>query len=253
MPPSDLVLVAPQDGWTELTLNRPEVLNALNRATLLALMDAVRDASARPGCRVLILTGAGERAFTAGADVAEISALQEDEVGRFLALGQEAAFTLEGCPQPVIAAVNGYALGGGCELALACDLVFAAETAQLGLPEVHLGIIPGWGGTQRLPRRIGLARARELVYTGRRVEATEALRIGLVDRVVPPARLVEEARGFAAELAGRSGPALAAAKAALRASADQSLTDGCAREAELFASIFDTAERRTAMAKYRKR
>jgi enoyl-CoA hydratase len=247
------VLVAEQAGWVEITLNRPAVLNALNQATLLALMEAVREASARPACRALILTGAGDRAFTAGADVAEMSGLEVDEVGRFLALGQEAAFVLEGCPQPVIAAVNGYALGGGCELALACDLVFAAESAQLGLPEVHLGIIPGWGGTQRLPRRIGLARARELTYTGRRVPAAEALRLGLVDRVVPAAHLMEEARAFAAELAGKSGPALAAAKAATRTSLDLNLTDGAAREAELFTAAFDTGERRAAMARFLKR
>lgn len=250
---NDLILSYHEDGWTELTLNRSEVLNALSRGLLTALLAAVREASARPECRVLILTGAGERAFAAGADIAEMAGLQPDEVGRFVALGQEVTVALEACPQPVIAAVNGYALGGGCEIALACDLIVASNTAQFGQPEVTLGVPPGWGGTQRLPRRVGIGIARRMIYTGERVGAEEALGIGLADRVVPAGLLQQETRAFAAQLAAHSREGMAASKEALHAAGDLPLGDGLAREAELFARAFATDARRAAMERFVKR
>jgi enoyl-CoA hydratase len=250
---NDFLLVEPRDRWVEVTFNRPQVLNALNRAALLQLHRTIDELGADPDCRAVILTGAGERAFSAGADVAEMCDLSGDEVNRFAALGQEVAFAIERCPKPVIAAVNGFALGGGCEVALACDLIFAADTAQIGLPELTLGILPGWGGTQRLPRRVGIGRAREIIYTGRRVAAEEALRIGLVDRTVPRELLLQESCAVASYLATLSPPAVAAAKEALRAAASTSLVEGCGREAELFVQTFATEERPTAMGKFLKR
>src|SRR5436305_8959496 len=166
------------------------------------------------------------------------------------ARGREGTFALGGCQQAVSAAVNGFAVGGGCELALACDLIFASDTAQLGLPEVNLGIIPGWGGTQRLPRRVGIGRAREMIYTGRRVGADEALRIGLVDRFVPHQMLLHEVRAFATQLGTLSQPALAAAKESLRHAVTLSIAEGCQREAELFAVAFESEGRVEAMGKF---
>ncbi len=249
---SDLVLVDRREGWTELTLNRPQVLNALNRELLRALDEAIHTACDDPDCHALILTGAGERAFAAGADVAEMHGLAPGELPEFLRLGQGIPLALESVRQPVIAAVNGYALGGGCEVALGCDVILASETAQFGQPEVTLGILPGWGGTQRLPRRVGLGRARELIFTGRRVAAEEALRIGLADRVLPAATLMPEARSLAAGMAANP-VAVAAAKEALRAAADLSLRTGCAHEARLFSEVFRTEERRTAMGRFLER
>jgi enoyl-CoA hydratase len=248
----DTVAVLRQRSWLELTISRPQVRNALDRATLAHLRELVQDASTSPGSRAVIITGEGDRAFSAGADIPEMFDLREDEVARFAELGQEVTFAIEACPLPVIAAVNGVAFGGGCEIALACDLIFAADTAQLGLPEVTLAIIPGWGGTQRLVPRVGIGRAREMILTGRRVGAEEALRIGLVDRVVPADRVMEEARFFAAQLATLSAPALAAAKEALRSAVPLS-PDGFRREAELFCKTFETEERPQAMGRFLKR
>jgi enoyl-CoA hydratase len=249
----DFLLVEPRDAWVEITFNRPQVLNALNEAALLQLHRTLGRLGDQAACRAIILTGAGERAFCAGADVAEMCALSSDEVNRFAALGQEAAFAIERCPKPVIAAVNGFALGGGCEIALACDLIFAADSAQFGLPELTLGILPGWGGTQRLPRRVGLGRAREMIYSSRRVGAEEAARIGLADRVVPRELLLQETRAVAAHLGTLSAAAVAAAKEALAAAASTSLEQGCGREAELFVRTFATEERPAAMGKFLKR
>jgi enoyl-CoA hydratase len=216
----------------------------------MALKDALLDAERDVSCRSVILSGAGERAFTAGADLREMARSTSGEVGRFLALGQEVAFALERCSRPVIAALNGFALGGGCEMALACDFILASETAEIGLPEVHVGILPGWGGTQRLPRRIGLGRAREMILTGRRVPSAEALAIGLFDEVHLPDGLLPAARALAARLSELSPAALAAAKRAVNSAGDLSLQDGCALEAELFVQLFDTEERRAAMQRF---
>ncbi len=178
---------------TVLTVNRPEKLNAIDRATLGEIADAVRAFTADPAQGALVLTGAGPKAFIAGADIAELQPLgpgAAEEISRF---GQGVADLLEGSPKPVVAAVNGFALGGGCELALGCHMRLASENAVFGLPEVTLGIIPGYGGTQRLPRLVGQGRALELILSGRKVKADEAERIGLVNRVVPLDQLVDEA------------------------------------------------------------
>ena len=247
---ADMIRTRREQCWMELTIHRPDARNAMNREMTEALLAAVQEAACCDDCRAVILTGSGERAFSAGADIPEMCAMEGSEVADFTNLGQQVTFALEACPQPVVAAVNGFALGGGCELALACDLIFASDTAQLGLPEVNLGIIPGWGGTQRLPRRVGIGRAREIIYTGRRVGAEEALRIGFVDRIVPHDMLMHEVRAFATQLGSLSQPALAAAKEALRNAVTLSIAEGCQREAELFAVAFESEGRVEAMGKF---
>lgn len=236
-----------------VTVNRPKALNALDERLLRRLGEVVGDLSADEGVAVVIITGAGDRAFIAGADIAEMNACSRDELAEIVRLGQALTRAVELAPKPVIAMVNGYALGGGCELALACDLVVAAETARFGLPEVKLGLLPGFGGTQRLPRRIGWGRARDLILTGRQVPADEALRLGLCDRVVPTADLRSTTEALAVELAAVDAGALAAAKEALRLAADEPLALGLAREAELFVELFDRPERAAAMERFLRR
>ena len=236
-----------------VTVNRPKALNALDERLLRRLGEVVGDLSADEGVAVVIITGAGDRAFIAGADIAEMNACSREELAEIVRLGQALTRAVELAPKPVIAMVNGYALGGGCELALACDLVVAAETARFGLPEVKLGLLPGFGGTQRLPRRIGWGRARDLILTGRQVPADEALRLGLCDRVVPTADLRSTTEALAVELAAVDAGALAAAKEALRLAADEPLALGLAREAELFVELFDRPERAAAMERFLRR
>ena len=226
-----------------LMLDRPRALNALDVATLRQLARAVRDVRRDAGLRALIVTGAGARAFSAGADIPSMATMSAAEGHAFSRLGHEVLARLEALPIPVVAALNGVALGGGLELALACDLIVAAQTVRLGQPEINLGLIPGFGGTQRLVRRIGLARARELVYQGHAITAEEALRVGLVNRVVPPARLAEEAARLAAELAAKAPLALAQAKRATALAADADLTTGCRFEVEAFAVAFAAEDR----------
>ena len=236
-----------------VTVNRPKALNALDERLLRRLGEVVGDLSADEGVAVVIITGAGDRAFVAGADIAEMNACSRDELAEIVRLGQALTRAVELAPKPVIAMVNGYALGGGCELALACDLVVAAETARFGLPEVKLGLLPGFGGTQRLPRRIGWGRARDLILTGRQVPADEALRLGLCDRVVPTADLRSTTEALAVELAAVDAGAVAAAKEALRLAADEPLASGLVREAELFVELFDRPERAAAMERFLRR
>jgi enoyl-CoA hydratase len=187
------LLLERRDGVTVLTVNRPQVLNAINRETLAEIAEATRAFIADPSQGALIVTGSGEKAFISGADINELAPLgpaAAEDISRF---GQAVVDQLERSPKPVIAAVNGYAFGGGCELALACHMRLASENAVMGLPEVKLGIIPGYGGTQRLPRLVGPGRALELILSARNVKSDEAERIGLVNRVVPLAELLPEA------------------------------------------------------------
>jgi len=199
------LLLERRDGVTLLTVNRPQVLNAINRETLAEIAEATRAFIADPAQGALIVTGSGEKAFISGADINELAPLgpsAAEDISRF---GQAVVDQLERSPKPVIAAVNGYAFGGGCELALACHMRLASENAVMGLPEVKLGIIPGYGGTQRLPRLVGPGRALELILSARNVKADEAERIGLVNRVVPLAELLPEAIKLAQAIL-RNGP-----------------------------------------------
>jgi enoyl-CoA hydratase len=197
-----LIQVERDDAVAIVTVDRPEALNALDVATLTELRDRLREHADDDRVRVVILTGAGEKAFVAGADIKYMSGLDVDQAKRWGALGHEVGRLLETMPKPTIAAINGFALGGGCELAIACDLRYAASSAKLGQPEVNLGIIPGWGGTQRLARLCGLGVAKELIFTGRIVAAEEALRIGLVNGVHDP--VLDKAREVATLLSSKS-------------------------------------------------
>jgi enoyl-CoA hydratase len=240
---AERVLVERSDGVATLRLNRPRALNALDPDTLRALAAAIDAIDADATVRAAIITGSGERAFCAGADIAAMAAMGPTEGHPYARLGHEALARVDDCRVPVVAAVNGVALGGGLELALACDLVVAAERARVGLPEITLGIIPGFGGTQRLVRRIGLARARELIYLGSMIGAADALRLGIVDRVVPGDRLTEEVAGLARALAERPPLALRQAKRATRAALEATLEAGLRLEIEAFAATFASEDR----------
>jgi len=227
-----------------VTVNRPRVLNALNHATIGELLRAVEEAGPDPSVRVVVLTGAGTKAFVAGADINELKALESaDEAMRFARRGQELCARLERLPKPVIAAINGYALGGGCEIAMACDVRIAAERARIGQPEINLGLIPGFGGTQRLPRLVGRGAAKLLIFSGDHIDAREALRLGLVDVVVPDDEFEKETSAFAARLARKAPVALATAKAAVNQGIETDLDRGCEIEASLFGVSCATEDR----------
>ena len=235
------------DAVAVVTVSRPEALNALDRQTNEELLDVATRLSGDRGVRAVVLTGAGETAFVAGADVAAMRDFTPDEALQFALLGHHVCATIEEAPQPWVAAVNGFALGGGCELALACDIRLAAAEAKFGQPEVGLGITPGFGGTQRLPRAVGLGWAKYLVLSGRSIRAEEALRIGLVQAVCPRAELIDKAMKLAAELAARSPWALRAAKAATQRAPDLDLDAGLQLEADLFAGCFATHDQKEGM------
>jgi enoyl-CoA hydratase len=239
--------LAREDGIAVLTVNRPEALNALDSATLTELRDRLREVAEAADVRVVVLTGVGDKAFVAGADIKYMSGLEVGEAREWGALGQEAGSLLETMPKPTIAAVNGFALGGGCELALACDFRYAARTAKLGQPEVNLGIIPGWGGTQRLARAVGIGTAKELVLTGRMVDADEAQRIGLVNAVFEPAELMEKTLETARALAAKGPLALAAAKRTLNRALAGDHAENLEREAEDFGELFASADAKEGM------
>jgi len=236
-----------------ITLNRPDVLNAFNTEHLETLLHEIDALSANREIRVVVLTGAGERAFAAGADIAEMREKSPSEALAFARLGQSICSAIEAAPQPYIAAVNGYALGGGCEISLACDIRVASENAALGQPEVSLGIPPGWGGTQRLTRLIGPGMARELIYTGRRVKADEAARIGLVNAVYPLSELMEKAHEMAATIAANAPVAISFSKNAILQSFDVQLDAGLAYEASVFALSFDTNDQKEGMSAFLER
>jgi enoyl-CoA hydratase len=225
-----------------VTLDRPKALNALDVATLRELLGAT-DALAQDGdVRALVITGEG-KAFSAGADIGAMADMAPGDGYGYARLGHEVMARIEALDMPVVAAVNGAALGGGLELALACDLIIASDRARLGQPEINLGLVPGFGGTQRLARRIGQARARELIYLGRAINAEEALRIGLVCRVVAGERLAAEAAQLAADLASKAPLALRQAKRATAVAADADIQVGCHYEVEAFAVTFATDDR----------
>ena len=230
-----------------VTVNRPKALNALDHRTVMELGMAFDTAARDAAVRALVVTGAGDKAFVAGADVERMSTLGVDEARGFSEAGHATLAKLEALPIPTIAAVNGFALGGGCELAMACDLVYASEKARFGQPEVNLGIIPGFGGTQRLVRRVGLMRAKELIFTGEMVDAATAKAIGLVLDVVPPDQLLPHAIAQARKIASRGSLAVAAAKRVMGQGADLALPAGCTGEAREFALLFASTDAREGM------
>ena len=243
-----MISVSRDGGVAVVTIDRPDALNALNVETLTALRDRLRELADDSGARAVVLTGAGEKAFVAGADIKYMSALGPDDAKAWGALGHEAASLLETMPKPAIAAINGFALGGGCELALACDLRYASSRAKLGQPEINLGIVPGWGGTQRLARVCGIAVAKDLIYTGRTIDAEEALRAGLVNAIADP--VLDTALEVARGLADKAPLALAAAKSLINRA-----PSALGAEAEEFGDLFasaDTREGLTAFVEKRK-
>jgi enoyl-CoA hydratase len=233
-----------------VTIDRPDALNALDVPTLTELRDRLRELAEDSEARVVILTGAGEKAFAAGADIKYMSGLGVDEAREWAALGHEVGRLLETMPKPTIAAVNGFALGGGCELALACDFRFASSRAKLGQPEVNLGIIPGWGGTQRLARATNLGFAKELVFTGRLIDAEEAARRGLVNAVVEPQELLEKALETARLIASKSPLALAAAKEACNRALQGDHGASLEHEAESFGQLFGSEDAKEGLAAF---
>jgi len=241
------VVVDRQDGVALVTLDRPDALNALNRALLTELRDRLAEVAEDAEVRAVVLTGAGDRAFAAGADIKEMEPMSVDEARAWGALGHECGRLLETMPKPTIAAVNGFALGGGCELALACDVRYASANARLGQPEANIGIIPGWGGTQRLARAVGIGMAKELIYSGRMVDAEEALRIGLVNAVFPPEEVLERALELAGSLAAKSPLVLAAAKELANRSLQGDLDAALDDEAERFAQLFGSEDQKEGM------
>ncbi len=243
----NLLLEQPEAGIYLLSLNRPGALNALNVATLEELAQAAAQVAADEAARVLLITGAGEKAFVAGADISEMQNFSATQAQAFSELGMRVMHALEALPVPVIALVNGYALGGGCELAMACDWIIASERAVFGQPEVNLGIPPGFGGTQRLTRLVGRARALELVTTARQVKAEEALRIGLVNQIVSATDLRKTGMDVARTIAAKGPVAVRLAKQAVHRGKDVDLVSACAYETSQFALAFATEDQREGM------
>ena len=248
---SPLVLVEHDGPVAVVTINRPDKLNALNLAVLRALTTAFHALLVgEPPPRAAILTGAGDKAFVAGADIAEMRALAPAQAKAMSDTGHRLGALLEAAPFPVLAAVNGFALGGGCELALACDFIYASDRAKFGQPEVNLGVIPGFGGTQRLGRRVGVGRARELVYTGDILDAQAALGIGLVNAVVPHAELRAKVLEVAHKIASKGPLAVAQAKRVMLRGADADLAVANELEAQAFGGLFGSADQREGMAAF---
>ena len=242
------VEVARDAGVAVVTIDRQDALNALDVATLTELRDRLRELAEDTDVRAVVLTGAGEKAFVAGADIKYMSGLDPEQAKGWGGLGHEAGRLLETMPKPTIAAINGFALGGGCELALACDLRYAASRAKLGQPEINLGIVPGWGGTQRLARICGLGVAKDLIFTGRTIGAEEALRIGLVGEIADP--VLDRALETARELASKSPVALSLAKRLCNLTLGVDHSGGLETEASEFAQLFASEDAKEGLAAF---
>lgn len=244
------ILFEIQDGVGILTFNRPKALNALNPRTLQETAAVVESVSKDENIRVLVLTGAGEKAFVAGADITEFQKMNPLSARVFAELGQKVFSNLEQLPIPVIACVNGFALGGGCEMAMSCDFIYASDKAKFGQPEINLGIIPGFGGTQRLSRLVGRAKAKELCMTGEMIDAQQARELGLVAKVFPADQLLEETIKVAKSLAGKGRVALRAIKQVIDRGMDVDLKTGCTLEAEAFGVCFASQDAREGVAAF---
>lgn len=242
----ETILVEIEDGIAMLTLNRPAVLNALNDQVFSELAEAAAKIANDPSVRVMIITG-GEKVFAAGADIGQMASATAVELTISDRPSHRALQIIENMPQPVIAAIAGYALGGGCELTLVADVRIAADNAQFGLPEIKLGILPGAGGTQRLPRLIGAGRAKELIFSGEFIKAEEALRIGLVNKVVPADLLFSEAKKMAKRFADRGAVALRMAKSSVNEGLRMDLEAGLQYEHKCFSLLFATEDQKEGM------
>ena len=243
----ETLLYEKADGIATVTINRPESLNALNFKVYAELYEVFGEIETDNEVRVVILTGSGEKAFVAGSDITEMAPQSSRGIASFVDIARQASDRIYYLGKPVIAAINGYALGGGCELTMCCDLRIATGKARFGQPEISVGVIPGAGGTQRLARLIGMTRAKELIYTGDMIDANTALNYGLVNKVVPVENLMAEAKEMAAKLLTRSGVILSLAKAAITGGAGMSLPDALSYEAQCFALCFATEDQKEGM------
>jgi enoyl-CoA hydratase len=244
------IVVAVDGFFATVTISREKALNALNREVIEELTHAAKALDANADIRVVAITGAGEKSFVAGADISVMQTMAPAEAQAFAELGGKLGEAIETSSKIWIAAVNGFAFGGGCELALACDFIYASDKAQFGQPEVKLGVIPGFGGTQRLARRVGVAKAKELCVTGDSVKADEALRIGLVDAVVPAGELKAKARDTAAKIAKNGPLAVAAAKRVIHQGQSMTLSESLALEQRAFGELFASTDQREGMAAF---
>ncbi|MGC8896217.1 MAG: enoyl-CoA hydratase/isomerase family protein [Candidatus Bathyarchaeia archaeon] len=229
-------------GTATITLNRPEALNAFSKEVIEEILNALEDVKADENTRVVILTGAGEKAFSAGADIKAMKGMNALKARELSLMGEKLCNALENLEKPVIAAINGYALGGGLEVAMACDIRIASENARMGQTEINIGLIPGWGGTQRLPRLIGKTKATELIFTGKIVDAKTAEQLGIVNMVVPTEKFRETVQQFAAELASKAPVALKVAKALINKGSEISLDAAIALEREGFGVVASTED-----------
>ncbi len=245
-----MVAVSKSEGVCTVKINRPDKLNAMNTDVARELISVFEDLDHDDGLRAVILTGEGTKAFSAGADISYMSKISPEESVEYAKLGQKLTSTVELVRHPTIAAINGFALGGGCELALACDIRIAADTARMGQPEVTIGIPPGWGGTQRLMRIVGVANAKELVYRGNMIPADEALRIGLVNRVVSPDSLMEEAGKMASQIAANSVMGVRMSKTAINKGRNADLDTGLSIELLAWRNCFTHKDRQEMMARF---
>lgn len=239
---ADPILMNAENGIARITFNRPQAMNALNRDILERLSHLLMQIEKNDEIRVIVLTGAGEKAFVAGADISELATFNALQVKQMTHRGHEIMNRLENMPKPAIAAVNGFALGGGLELALACDFIYASETAKLGLPEITLGVIPGYGGTQRLPRLIGKNLAKELIFTGKLISANEAREMGLVNKVCAPESLMGEVLETAKLMAAKGRVALRAAKQAINTGLNVDAASGSLFEENSFSLCFNSQD-----------
>lgn len=241
------LLVDIQNGIALVTINRPKALNALNSSVIAELLELFARLGEDAAVKAIVLTGSGEKAFVAGADIAEMAVMNSQQALTFSRRGQALVNLIGRLPKPVIAAVNGFALGGGLELALACDFIYAAESARLGLPEVTLGVLPGFGGTQKLARLVGRSRANELVFTGGMFTVSEAREWGVVNAVFPAAELVDKAMATAARIVANGLLGVAHAKDAIRSGLDMSEADGLNYESLHFGALFATIDQKEGM------
>lgn len=230
-----------------VSINRPKALNALNTETVQEINECFKEIQNRKDIKVVILTGAGEKSFVAGADIAQMSNMTPKEAREMSLNAYEAFSRIENCPQVVIAAVNGFALGGGCEIAMSCDIRIAADTAKFGQPEVGLGIIPGFGGTQRLPRLVGKGRAKELIFTAETIDANEAYRIGLVNKVVPKEELMDTCKKMASRILKNGSLAITLAKQAINLGVEMDLNSGIQLESNQFGLTFSSQDQKEGM------
>lgn len=241
------IKIEKKEGIATIKINRPQALNALNKDTIIELSKAVEELDGDKNIKVVILTGEGDKAFIAGADIKQMANMTSLDAKKFAELGHNMLMKIENSRLPFIAAINGYALGGGCEVLMACDICIAAKRAKIGQPEINLGVHPGFGGTQRLPRLVGRMKAKELLFTGRNIDADEAYQIGLVNMVVEDDKLIETVQKLAGQIASKSTVQTGFIKSLVNKGADIDINSACSLEISYFSSSFSTHDQKEGM------